>query len=146
MDEDCGFNSKKVALSNQIQIQTNNNAQRILTPSEQKQREQELSDKKKKALHLSNHNLIEKQRHKVNRAAHNSFKPTKDSQGRNIKQHFGTWKYFVDKQKGDEKVKFYISNDCIRLPYFEGVKVAKREEATKDGRNRALNEIRQVGL
>lgn len=44
-----------------------------------------MSDKKKKALNISNYNLIEKARHKVNRAAHNSYKPTKDSSGRNIK-------------------------------------------------------------
>lgn len=51
-------------------------------------------------MDLSNHNLIMKARQRVNKAVHNSFKPTKDSQGRNIKQHFSTWKYFVDKNQG----------------------------------------------
>ncbi len=87
----------------------------------------ELSDKKRKALNLSNHNLIEKAKHKVNRAAHNSFKPTKDSLGNNIKKHFGTWKYFVNKQDG-QKLKFYISNDCRRLEQKEGIKVSKQED------------------
>jgi hypothetical protein len=123
MNDEGGINSKIPFVSKQIQIQPEQ--ARILNASEQKRKDLELSDRKKKALNLSNHNLIEKARHKVNRAAHNSYKPTKDSQGRNIKEHFSTWKYYVDKNKGDEKIKFYISSECRRLPLQEGIKAAK---------------------
>lgn len=105
-----------------------------------------MSERKKKVLNLSNHNLIEKAKHKVNRAAHNSFKPTKDSQGRNIKQHFSTWKYYVDKTQGEEKMKFYISSDCRRLPLHEGIKAAKKENSTKEGRALTLLNIQRVGI
>ncbi len=49
--------------------------------------------------------MIEKAKNKVNRAAHNSFKPTKDKQGRNIKKHFGVWKYFINKQSDEAEAK-----------------------------------------
>jgi hypothetical protein len=74
--------------------------------------------------------LIEKAKHKVNRAAHTSFKPTKDSHGNNIKCHFGTWKYFVNKIDG-LKTKYYITNECKKVPQKEGIKLAKKEEGNK---------------
>ncbi len=49
--------------------------------------------------------MIEKARNKVNRAAHNSFKPTKDKQGRNIKNHFSVRKYFINKQSDEAEAK-----------------------------------------
>ena len=81
-------------------VQRNANSKVPNRSSSNKKREQQLKDlseKKRKQLDISNHNLIEKQRYKVNRAAHKSFKPTKDSHGNNIKKHFGTWKYFVNR-------------------------------------------------
>ncbi len=123
MNEDqagSNLNSKKVVgFSNQFQItpeQKKLKQDQLITSSAKKKEREELSDKKKKALDLSNHNLIEKAKQKVNRAARNTFKPTKDSKGRNIKQHFGTWKYFVNKTQADEKEKYYITDDCFRVP------------------------------
>ena len=53
------------------------------------------------------------------RAAHGGgAQTTKDSEGRNIKRHFVTWKYYVKKvlagQK-PEKEKFYITADCEKI-------------------------------
>ena len=57
----------------------------------------DLSSFKKKAVDMSNHNLVEKARIKVNRIVRFHARPTKDKNGRNIKRHFGIWKYFVNK-------------------------------------------------
>lgn len=74
-----------------------------------------------------NYNVIEKAKNRINRAAKNTFKPTKDKNGMNIKQHFGVWKYFINKQSdvADAKQKFYISNECRRIPVPLAFRVAK---------------------
>ncbi len=76
----------------------------------------DLSSFKKKAVDMSNHNLVEKARIKVNRIVRFHARPTKDKNGRNIKKHFGVWKYFVNKNDIQAKQKFYISLNCRKIP------------------------------
>jgi len=50
-----------------------------------------------------------------------SLPRVKDKYGRNIKQHFGIWKYFIipnlknTKKEEEDRKKFYISLDCCLL-------------------------------
>lgn len=69
-----------------------------------------------------------------------SFKPTKGKNGQNIKQHFGIWKYFVNKQSGDAdtKQKFYISNECRKIPEPLGYRVAKQEDNSSRGQIKTM--------
>ena len=69
---------------------------------------------------MSNLNIAEKAKQKVQRSAANGVKPTKDSFGNNIKKHFGVWKYFVAKSDGVRQ-KCYISNECRRLDERSGL-------------------------
>jgi hypothetical protein len=74
-------------------------------------------------------------------------KPTKTKEGRNVKQHFGTWKNFVraTTKKGLEvKQKFYITISCKKMPECNAMEVAKQE--TKEKYNLALKQIKGVGV
>jgi len=72
-------------------------------------------------VEIENINKIEKKSHRIKKMAlYPQAMPTKNKDGRNIKQHFGTWKYFLKgKLKRDEepqKQKFYITLDCRKMP------------------------------
>lgn len=80
--------------------------------------EEERKAKIEQGADITNHNIIEKKRKKINKVlrAMKSRPRTKDLQGNNVKQHFGLWKYFTNTETS-EKQKFYISLDCKR---YEG--------------------------
>ena len=136
--------SKRVRLNPEPEIKENLNSKQM---TQQNSKSKELSNLKVKTLDKSNFNVIEKTRAKVNRAAHASFKPTKGKDGENVKKHFGTWKYFVSKSGvGEEKQKFYIGNDCRKVPEKLGYSIAKQEDQGWKAHCDVMRQIQAVGF
>ena len=99
---------------------------------------------------IENINKIEKKSHRIKKmASYPQAMPIKNKDGRNIKQHFGTWKYFLKgklkKEEESQKQKFYITLDCHKMPEMQAFKIAT-EEAKKDRHLAALRGIKEVGL
>ena len=65
---------------------------------------------------LPNYNIMEKAKSKIQKQVkiNSNWKSTKDKNGNNIKNHFGVWKYFINRKETD-KEKFYISNTCHKV-------------------------------
>ena len=43
-----------------------------------------------------------------------------------IKSHFGVLKYFVHKTSGENKAKYFITDDCFRVSFKEGREIEKK--------------------
>ncbi len=43
-----------------------------------------------------------------------------------VKSHFGVWKYFVHKITGENKARYFITDDCVRVPFREGQEIEKK--------------------
>lgn len=101
---------------------------------------------------LSNHNIIENKRTKVNNTLKllREFKSKpryKDKHGNNVKQHFGIYKYFINTQN-QEKEKFYISMEGRKVKASEGMRVSKMEEQIimRHGKHYFHDIIRRPGM
>jgi len=77
---------------------------------------------------LPNHNIMVKAKAKVQKQISNNWRPTKDNQGKNIKKHFGVWKWFLNRKETD-KEKFYISNTCHKVTGPQA-KIAEKHDQT----------------
>ncbi|CDW81021.1 dna polymerase theta [Stylonychia lemnae] len=99
---------------------------------------------------LSNHNLIQNKKSKVNKVLQllreMKSKPRyKDKYGNNVKQHFGIYKYFINTQT-QEKEKFYISNECRKIPANIAMKVQQKEQENINyNRNHYYEKIQRIG-
>lgn len=91
---------------------------------------------------LLNINKIEKKSTKVAKMSKVQSKPTKNKHGDNIKQHFGTWKYFINKLT-QEKEKCYITLEGKRLGQTQGVVACEVEQRVD--RRIVCDQIKQVG-
>ena len=54
------------------------------------------------------------------------------------KQHFGVWKYFVHKTSGEKKAKYFITDDCYRVPSEAGLVVQQKQDMTEEGREKII--------
>lgn len=66
----------------------------------------------------------------------------KDRLGHNLKQHFGTWKYFINPATADRQ-KFYISLDCRKFTGAAATEAARRDRALKSG---FMSRLGRIGL
>lgn len=81
-------------------------------------------------------------------------RPVKDKEGRNVKRHLATFKYYVKKleveghilgnQPADEKQKMYITADGHRIEGAEAFKAAKEEQ--KLPYSQVMERIQRVGV
>jgi len=70
----------------------------------------------------------------------------KDKYGNNVKQHFGIYKYFINTVT-QAKEKFYISNECLKIPAERSHALAQKEaELLRQNKRHFLEQIQKVGV